>query len=151
FQSSADGGADLNDRVGEFPGTLQPRLRGRVGRLCGRCGLPSPRRGGGYDRWRFSNARRTLPVEDEAMTVFIPTLRQPLARLGAMLLLLCPLAVCDSPDPKRVQGYVEGEYVYVASPLAGTLETLSVRRGERVSVGVPLFALDAAPEKAARD
>ena len=48
------------------------------------------------------------------------------------------------------QGYVS-EHVYVSSPLAGTLETLSVRRGDRISGGVALFALDAAPEKAARD
>src|SRR5262245_51039964 len=95
--------------------------------------------------------RRTLPVENEAMTVSIPTLRQPLVCLGATLLLLGHIAGCGSPDPKRVQGYVEGEYVYVASPLAGTLETLSVRRGDQVSAGVPLFALDAAPEKAARE
>src|SRR5262245_3706111 len=95
--------------------------------------------------------RRTLPVENEAMTVSIPTLRQPLVCLGATLLLLGHIAGCGSPDPKRVQGYVEGEYVNVASPLAGTLETLSVRRGEQVSVGVPLFALDSTPEKAARD
>lgn len=67
------------------------------------------------------------------------------------LMLLGGVAGCASPDPKRVQGYVEGEYVYVASPLAGTLETLAVRRGDQVSAGAPLFALDATPEKAARD
>jgi HlyD family secretion protein len=85
------------------------------------------------------------------MTVSIATRGRTLAGLGGTLLLLCHLGGCDSPDPKRVQGYVEGEYVYVASPLAGALETLSVRRGDQVSAGVPLFALDAVPEKAARD
>ncbi len=74
-----------------------------------------------------------------------------LAGLGGAFLLLCLLTGCGADDPKRVQGYVEGEYVYVASPLAGTLETLAVRRGDQVSAGAPLFALDAAPEKAARD
>src|SRR5262245_60706847 len=73
------------------------------------------------------------------------------ARLGGTLLLLSHLVGCGSSDPNRVQGYVEGEYVYVASPLAGTLETLAVRRGDQVSAGVPLFSLDAVPEKAARD
>src|SRR5262245_48149877 len=85
------------------------------------------------------------------MTNPIRTPRRPLGILGVTLLVLALLAGCSSSDPKRIQGYVEGEYVYVASPLAGTLETLSVRRGEQVSVGAPLFALDAAPEKAARD
>ncbi len=85
------------------------------------------------------------------MTVSIPMRGRTLAGLSGTLLVLCQLTGCNSPDPKRVQGYVEGEYVYVASPLAGTLETLSVRRGDQVSAGVPLFALDAVPEKAARD
>jgi HlyD family secretion protein len=85
------------------------------------------------------------------MTASIAMRGRTLAGLGGTLLLLCHLAGCSSADPKRVQGYVEGEYVYVASPLAGTLATLSVRRGDQVSAGAALFALDAAPEKAARD
>jgi HlyD family secretion protein len=85
------------------------------------------------------------------MTVAITMRGRTLAGLGGTLLLLCQLSGCSSADPNRVQGYVEGEYVYVASPLAGTLATLSVRRGDQVTVGVPLFALDAVPEKAARD
>src|SRR5215831_16349682 len=85
------------------------------------------------------------------MTVSIAIRGRTPRRLGGTLLLLCHLTGCGSPDPNRVQGYVEGEYVYVASPLAGTLETLSVRRGDQVSAGAPLFTLDAVPEKAARD
>jgi len=50
-----------------------------------------------------------------------------------------------------VQGYVEGEFVYVASPLAGQLESLYVERGDQVKAGDRLFALDNAPETAARD
>jgi HlyD family secretion protein len=72
-------------------------------------------------------------------------------RLGGALLALCPLVGCGPSNADRVQGYVEGEYVYVAAPLAGALETLSVQRGQDVNVGDPLFALDSTPEKAARD
>lgn len=50
-----------------------------------------------------------------------------------------------------MQGYVEGEYVYVASPYAGALQTLSVQRGAQVNKGDPLFALDSTVEKAALD
>lgn len=39
-------------------------------------------------------------------------------------------------------GYVEGEYLRVAAPTSGTLDTLSVARGSRVAAGAPLFALD---------
>jgi HlyD family secretion protein len=58
---------------------------------------------------------------------------------------------CAKPDPNRVQGYVEGEFVYVASPYAGTVETLSVERGVTVKPGDALFMLDPEPQKAARD
>jgi HlyD family secretion protein len=68
---------------------------------------------------------------------------------------LCLLALgaagCSKPDSDTVQGYVEGEYVYVAAPAAGALESLSVRRGTHVSDRGPLFALDSVPERAARD
>ena len=71
--------------------------------------------------------------------------------------IVCLLAVvtvlmgCDPPVSDLVQGYVEGEYVYVASPYGGAVATLSVRRGVQVNAGDPLFALEQASEKAARD
>jgi HlyD family secretion protein len=67
------------------------------------------------------------------------------------ILLLALLAGCSDPPKNRFQGYVEGEFVYVGSPLAGTLESLQVRRGQQVKAGDPLFALDDTPEKAARE
>jgi len=67
------------------------------------------------------------------------------------LVALCGLSGCGQPDPNRVQGYVEGEFVYVASPLAGTLESLYVQRGDQVQAGAQLFSLDSIPEKAALD
>ena len=39
---------------------------------------------------------------------------------------------CEVEDPSIVQGYVEGEFVYVASPFGGRLERLSVSRGDHV-------------------
>jgi HlyD family secretion protein len=61
------------------------------------------------------------------------------------------LVACNRPPSDRVQGYVEGEFVYVASPFAGQLEALSVRRGGQVRAGEALFALERVSEKAARD
>ena len=49
----------------------------------------------------------------------------------------------------RFQGYIEGEYVYVASPLGGTLTNLAVARGDAVQVGQLLFALERESEAAA--
>ena len=71
-----------------------------------------------------------------------------LARATGVLLLLLLVGSCSDPPKNRFQGYVEGEFVYVASPLAGQLETLSVQRGQQVTTGQPLFALDETPEKA---
>ena len=76
--------------------------------------------------------------------------RQLMRAAGALTLLLL-VSSCTDPPKNRFQGYVEGEFVYVASPLAGTLESLQVRRGDQVKVGDPLFALDETPEKAARE
>lgn len=50
-----------------------------------------------------------------------------------------------------VQGYVEGEFVYVASPFGGRLERLSVNRGDQVETGALLFALEETPECAERE
>ena len=72
---------------------------------------------------------------------------------GAAFLLLALFLItsCDRPPQDRFQGYVEGEFVYVASALAGQLESLQVRRGDQVKTGDLLFALDETAEKAALD
>ena len=49
------------------------------------------------------------------------------------------------------QGYVEGESIRMAAPVAGTLAKLIVRRGQSVMAGAPLFELDVTADKAARD
>jgi HlyD family secretion protein len=75
-----------------------------------------------------------------------------LARQFQLLLsLVALLAGCSRPDPNRLQGYIEGEFVHVASPLAGALEKLSTARGALVKTGDLLFTLDGEPERTARD
>jgi HlyD family secretion protein len=56
------------------------------------------------------------------------------------------LAACGSGAPESFQGYVEGEYVLVASPYGGTLERLGVARGQALLGGTPLFVLEHAAE-----
>jgi HlyD family secretion protein len=74
-----------------------------------------------------------------------------LLRIGGALAGLCMLVTCSPSERNRVQGYVEGEFIYVASPFAGALESLHVQRGAQVKEGDPLYWLDSASEKAARD
>lgn len=71
--------------------------------------------------------------------------------LAVTLVIAVVQAGCGRSSSDQVQGYVEGEYVYVASPYAGALASLSVRRGEQVNAGDPLFSLEQESEKAARD
>ncbi len=65
-----------------------------------------------------------------------------------LMMLLC-ICACEKPSPKTFQGYVEGEFVYVASPIGGRLETLNVGRGHTVKKGDQLFVLEHALEEAA--
>jgi len=69
----------------------------------------------------------------------------------AILLISISLPGCTANDPKVVQGYVEADFVYVASPNSGRLEQLAVRRGETISKGQLLFELEKEPEKSQRD
>jgi HlyD family secretion protein len=55
----------------------------------------------------------------------------------------------DKPVPAW-SGYAEGDYVYVASPLAGRLDSVAVRVGQNVAKNAPLFSLDAESERMAQ-
>ena len=64
-------------------------------------------------------------------------------------LLAALLVGCGDAPPPGWTGYAEAEPVYIAPPVAGRLTTLSVRAGEPVAAGAPLFELDDTPEAAA--
>lgn len=59
-----------------------------------------------------------------------------------VLALLVVLTGCDSPGPAVWQGYVEGEFVYVAGKFGGRLDELRVARGESISAGQALYSLE---------
>jgi HlyD family secretion protein len=73
------------------------------------------------------------------------------SRLVIACAALCVAAGCGRSNTRQVQGYVEGEFVYVASAQAGRLDVLAVARGTQVEAGDPLFALDSQPEQDALD
>jgi HlyD family secretion protein len=70
---------------------------------------------------------------------------------GALIALAAAMGLGGDGGPLELQGYVEGEYVYVGAPVAGRLETLQVARGDRVEAGAPLFQLDRSSELPARN
>jgi HlyD family secretion protein len=59
------------------------------------------------------------------------------------------VAGCSSNSSNAFQGYIEGEYVYVASPLGGALTNLAVARGDAIKAGQLLFELERGSEAAA--
>src|SRR5277367_916838 len=69
--------------------------------------------------------------------------------LGALALTAVFLAGCSGNSDHEFQGYVEGEYVYVASPLGGALTNLAVARGDGVKSGQLLFTLERESEASA--
>jgi HlyD family secretion protein len=71
-------------------------------------------------------------------------------RLIAMVPIAFTLASCGEPKIVSYQGYVEGEYVLVASPYAGSLQSLSVARGQTVENDAALFTLEQGNESAAK-
>ena len=54
-------------------------------------------------------------------------------------------------DETVLSGYIEGENLYLAAPIAGTIASLSVARGDRVTAGETVFTVDAAQLSAERD
>jgi HlyD family secretion protein len=76
--------------------------------------------------------------------------RFSLDKAGLAGLVLLALSACQRREASGWQGYLEGEFVHVASPLAGRLEHLAVQRGARVEKGTPLFTLEHASEVAAQ-
>lgn len=63
------------------------------------------------------------------------------------IVVLALLAVgCGKEASVGYQGYVEGEYLYLAAPQAGYLKSLDAARGSRVSAGQAIFAIAADPD-----
>lgn len=57
--------------------------------------------------------------------------------MGALLI----IAGCDREEKRYFQGYVEGDYLYLATPVAGYLKILDAPRGSKVSAGQPVFSI----------
>lgn len=67
----------------------------------------------------------------------------------AMFALGMLVSGCSRHSSSGFEGYVEGKYVYVASPQGGRLDELSVSRGDVIAASHALFTLDREPESAA--
>jgi HlyD family secretion protein len=70
------------------------------------------------------------------------------AKPAFVALALLALAGCAKHVSPSYQGYLEGDFVYVAAPLGGQLQKLAVQKGARVATGAPLFTLEQSAELA---
>jgi len=61
---------------------------------------------------------------------------------AAILALALVLSGCGNANHGRMQGWIEGDFVFVGPDEMGRVETLSVREGDQVAVGAPLFTVD---------
>jgi HlyD family secretion protein len=68
----------------------------------------------------------------------------------ALFLSLALLTSCEKREEGVWQGYVEGEYVLLAVPMAGQLQRLFVKRGDQIEAGKPVFVLEQENERQAR-
>lgn len=67
-----------------------------------------------------------------------------IARVAAVAgLLALSLAACSQPEDRGYQGWVEADFIFVSPDEYGRVDTLSVREGDVVEKGAPLFAVDA--------
>lgn len=76
---------------------------------------------------------------------------EPTWRVMWAALLALTAAGCQPAPSAGWSGYAEGDYVYVAAPVAGRLQRLEVHAGDQVRAGAPLFTLDGQTERDAAD
>ena len=69
-----------------------------------------------------------------------------LSLLPFLVLACLILSACGANTDKEFQGYVEGEYIYLAAPQAGYLKSLNVQRGDRVNAKQTVFAIASDPD-----
>lgn len=53
-----------------------------------------------------------------------------------------------NPGPPVVQGWIEAQLIFIGPDESGRVETLSVREGDKLDIGAPIFTLDSDLQKA---
>jgi HlyD family secretion protein len=97
------------------------------------------------DRLGMSRRRRPDAADHALHSRPVSVAQNLIAGVAAVL-----LAACSGEKSSAYQGYVEGEYVNVASAVAGRLDKLLVQRGQTVEAKAPLFRLETEQELAAK-
>lgn len=72
-------------------------------------------------------------------------IRRYVFRAVMLISLMVGLVSCNKSS-STYQGYVEGKYAYLSSPVGGALQILAVHQGDTVKQGQLIFVLDQQPE-----
>ncbi|WP_374571363.1 HlyD family secretion protein [Phenylobacterium sp.] len=75
----------------------------------------------------------------------------PVLVVAAAVLVAVVVLVPRLSRPHVLSGYVEGEPLYMAPPVSGTVTQMLVQRGDRVAAGQKLFVVDTSQVGGARD
>ena len=72
-----------------------------------------------------------------------------IAVVAALVAVAVYLHFRDPATPSTFEGWIEAYFIFVSPDETGRVETLSVREGDTVTVGAPLFTLDSDLQRAA--
>jgi HlyD family secretion protein len=70
-------------------------------------------------------------------------------RAATAVMLTGALSGCGKTAPRAFNGYVEGDYVRLSSPIGGMLTRVYLQRGQQADANVPAFVLERDSEQAA--
>lgn len=59
-----------------------------------------------------------------------------------ILFIILTLCACQPAGEETINGYIEGEYVYVSPTVGGVLDEINIKKGQNVTIGDKLFSVD---------
>ncbi|MBP1037985.1 HlyD family efflux transporter periplasmic adaptor subunit [Serratia fonticola] len=83
-----------------------------------------------------------MEKDNSLMLYLLLTIAIRFKKVIACTLLSWLLSACDNKNDLLIQGYVEGDFMYIAAPASGVLKKLHVKKGDRIHSDALLFALD---------
>jgi HlyD family secretion protein len=98
----------------------------------------------GYEMDKSSSKGHAMDVKNIIKSWFFRFYPKNIIFAALALVVLSPVYLKYSSSPRQslFSGYVISDNVYMASPVAGTVMSVNVKRGQRVQIGTPLFQMD---------
>lgn len=105
--------------------------------------------------WRYCNRgkKHTPALFYNGDTKLPQSSIRKMKKPGLLILIIVAgtLSACGDHTQNAIPGYAEADYVRLSSPIGGSLAHAYVKRGDRIAAGAPVFVLEQANERAARE